>query len=195
MNSASERVALARALHDGLAQDLVALRFRIEYLAEDASLMPSLSRELKRISLEISQMTEKVRQELFNLRDLQESEFLTHLERLAELHRSEIPISLHISPELLPPHLAQLFMQITEELIRNTLSHAGASRIDISITQLENLLQYTFSDDGKGGAREGEQRYGLTGIRESVELSGGTFEIIDKGGTTICLNFLGEKYL
>lgn len=195
MDSASERIALARALHDGLAQDLVALRFRIEHLAEDESLNLSISRELKRISMTISQMTEKVRQELFDLRELQEGQSMAHFDSLIERYQNDVPIFLDISPKLPSLQLPQLFIQITEELIRNTLKHAGASRIDISIRQLENLLQYTFSDDGGGGAREGSQRYGLTGIRESVELNGGRFEIIDKNGTTICLTFPREEFL
>lgn len=195
MDSAGERIALARALHDGLAQDLVALRFRIEHLAEDQTLDLLLARELKRISREISEMTEKVRQELFDLRELHENRFMAHFEQLFERHRNDIPIYLDISPELSSLDHAELFIHITEELIRNTLAHAGASRIDISITQSENLLQYIFSDNGCGGAREGSQRYGLTGIRESVELKGGRFEIIDKNGTTICLNFPNEKFL
>lgn len=195
MDSAGERIALARALHDGLAQDLVALRFRIENLAEDTSLNISFARELKRISLEISQMTEKVRQELFDLREVSENEFFTDFERLIENHRDEIPIFLDTPLEQPPLQLAPLFLQCTEELIRNTVKHAGATRIEISMMQLENQLQYRFSDDGCGGAHERDQRYGLTGIRESVELNGGRYEIFDKDGTTICLSFPKEGFL
>lgn len=89
----------------------------------------------------------------------------------------------------MPSHLYELFLHITPELIRNTLKHAGASRIDIALAQLENSLQFSFSDDGRGGAHESELRYGLTGIREMVELNQGNFTIINEGGTTICLSF------
>jgi signal transduction histidine kinase len=95
----------------------------------------------------------------------------------------------------MPAHLHELFLHITPELIRNTLKHAGASRIDIALTQLENSLQFNFSDDGRGGAHESELRYGLTGIRELVELNKGSFAIIDEGGTKICLKFPSEKFL
>jgi NarL family two-component system sensor histidine kinase LiaS len=193
MGSASERIEVARALHDGLAQDLVALRFRTEFLADSPAIGIAESRELRKLALEISQLTEKVRRELFNLRDRQPLDFLTALEALLNSYQSEINVELKSSFEAISDDLGQLILDITPELIRNTLNHAGASRIDIAIAQMENSLQFTFSDDGKGGAHEGGLRYGLTGVRESVELCGGTFTLIDKGGTEICLNFPNER--
>ena len=189
MDSTSERVALARALHDGIAQDLVALRFRIEFLADSSSLNTDDSRELKRISLEISQLTEKVRQELFNLREPTGKDFLGRYESLVMKYQSQIPINFRCNLDSVPNPLHVLLLQISEEMIRNTITHAGASHIEISLLQKENSIQFLFSDDGVGGAREGGNRFGLTGIRESVELCGGSFTISDKGGTQICLDF------
>jgi signal transduction histidine kinase len=152
------------------------------------------SRELRKMALEISQLTEKVRLELFNLRESQPLDFLTALQSLINGYQSEIDCELKSSFNAIPHDLAELLLDITPELIRNTLNHAGASRIDITITQIENSLQFQFADDGKGGAREGGLRYGLTGVRESVELCGGTFTLIDMGGTEICLNFPTERF-
>jgi signal transduction histidine kinase len=145
------------------------------------------------MAVEISQLTEKVRRELFNLRDRQPLDFLTALELLIKPYQSEIDVELKSSYEAISDDLGRLILDITPELIRNTLTHAGASRIDIAITQMENSLQFQFADNGKGGAHEGGLRYGLTGVRESVELCGGTFTLIDKGGTEICLNFPKER--
>ena len=200
MDSASERIALARALHDGFAQDLVALRFRVEFLADSASIDGKDAQELKKISLEISQITEKVRRELFNLREPVASrqdaaDFDASFENVIAPFRNQIEIDYTSSYLSLPAHLYELLLHVTPELIRNTLKHAGASRIDIGIAQLENSLQFNFSDNGSGGAQESELRYGLTGIRELVELNQGNFSIINKGGTEICLNFPGQGSL
>ncbi len=194
MDSASERIALARAIHDGFAQDLVALRFRVEFLADSQSINGKDSLELKKISLEISQITEKVRRELFNLREPLSSrqdaaDFDASIENMIAPFRNQIEIDYTSSYLSLPAHLCELLLNVTPELIRNTLKHAGASRIDIAIAQSENSLQFTFSDNGSGGAQESELRYGLTGIRELVELNQGNFSIINKGGAEICLNF------
>ena len=54
MDSASERIALARALHDGLTQDLVALRFHTEFLADNPAIGIAESRELRKMAFEIS---------------------------------------------------------------------------------------------------------------------------------------------
>jgi two-component system, NarL family, sensor histidine kinase LiaS len=198
LDSAGERIALARALHDGLAQDLVALRYRVEFLADSTTLDISHSRELKRISLEISEITARVRDELFNLREPQllrqkSSDFLLGFEDLISPYRRQISIRLKSNFGSMPAHLGDLISHITHELIRNTLRHAGASLIEIEIMQRKNSLQFNFSDNGVGGARESEHRFGLTGIRELVELNLGSFSIIDKGGTCICLNFLNKK--
>jgi signal transduction histidine kinase len=200
LDSASERIALARALHDGFAQDLVALRFRVEFLADSASIDGKDAQELKKISLEISQITEKVRRELFNLREPVASrqdaaDFDASFENVIAPFRNQIEIDYTSSYLSLPAHLYELLLHVTPELIRNTLKHAGASRIDIGIAQLENSLQFNFSDNGSGGAQESELRYGLTGIRELVELNQGNFSIINKGGTEICLNFPGQGSL
>ena len=194
MDSTSERIALARDLHDGLAQDLVALRFRVEFLADSPTIDVKDAQELKRISLEISQITEKVRRELFNLRELVGSrqdaaDFDASIGNVIAPFRNQIEIDCTSSFLSLPAHFCELLLHVTPELIRNTLKHAGASRIEIAITQLENSLQFSFSDDGRGGAHESDLRYGLTGIRELVELNQGNFSIVDKCGTTICLNF------
>lgn len=194
MDSASERIALARALHDGFAQDLVSLRFRVEYLADSPSITGKDAHELKKISLEIAQITAKVRRELFNLREPMgpkngARDLDLSLERVIASFRSQIIIDYKSSNLSLPAHICELLLHVTPELIRNTLKHAGASRIDIAIVQAENSLQFIFSDNGIGGAQESDFHYGLTGIRELVELNQGNFTIIDKDGTNICLNF------
>jgi signal transduction histidine kinase len=198
LDSASERIAIARALHDGFAQDLVALRYRVEFLADSPTIDVSDARELKKISIEISHITEDVRRELFNLREpmlstAESSDFPSAIESLIEPFRTQIEIDFHSDSALIPPRLCELFIYITPELIRNTLSHAGASRIAITITQLENSLQFNFSDNGRGGAGESELRYGLTGIRELVEINQGSFSIDNKGGSEICLSFPSKE--
>lgn len=194
MDSASERIAIARALHDGFAQDLVALRYRIEFLADSPTIDIHDARELKKISIEISQITEDVRRELFNLREPllsthEGSNFPAAFENLIEPFRTQIEIEFKTDLTSIPLDLCELFLDITPELIRNTVKHAGASRIDIAITQLENSLQFTFSDNGRGGAGESELRYGITGIRELAKINRGSFSITNKGGSQICLNF------
>ena len=198
MDSASERIAIARALHDGFAQDLVALRYRVEFLADSPTIDENDARELKKISIEISQITENVRRELFNLREPMlsshdGSDFPTVMKSALEPFRTQIEIEFKPVLFSIPAHLCELFIYITPELIRNTLTHAGATRIEIALAQLENSLEFTFSDNGRGGAGESVLRYGLTGIRELVEINQGSFSINNKDGSEICLNFPREE--
>lgn len=186
---ASERISLARALHDGIAQDLVALRFRIEYLAGAPNLPIHATQELRRISLEISSLTEKVRDELYDLHRPSSLTLEQELRALIEIHSKEILFKLSFSFGATSTQLAQVILSMTVELIRNTLTHARATLIELSIVQLEESIQYSFSDNGLGGAHESAGRFGLSGVRESVELLGGDFQIRDEGGTQICALF------
>lgn len=190
---ASERISLARALHDGIAQDLVALRFRIEYLAGAENLPVESAQELRRISLEISSLTEKVRNELYDLHHPSNLTLENELRALIEIHSKEILFKLSFSFDSAPDSLARVIISMTLELIRNTLTHARATRIELEIIEVEESLQYSFSDNGLGGAHESAGHFGLSGIRESVELLGGDFQIKDEGGTKICALFPIQK--
>ena len=191
---ASERISLARALHDGIAQDLVALRFRIEYLAGAENLPATSARELRRIALEISSLTAKVREELFDLHNPLQLSLEDEIKALAEIHSKSISFKIDCDIETPPTPIARVILSMAVELIRNTLLHARANHIEIAIKQVEGSVKFLFSDNGVGGARESEGHFGLTGIRESVELLGGFFEIREEGGTRICALFPIPEY-
>ena len=67
--------------------------------------------------------------------------------------------------------------RILQEAITNALKHSGASRIDVRIDHSSSALEITVFDDGAGPAsgRIGSG-HGLIGMRERVELFGGSME-------------------
>lgn len=64
----NERVRLAQDLHDGIAQDLVGLGYRIDALVAAIGTPHEIRAELRTIRFAMSDLVEKVRGEIFELR-------------------------------------------------------------------------------------------------------------------------------
>jgi len=83
--------------------------------------------------------------------------------------------------------------RVAQEALNNVARHAQASRVDASIQKLPNAVRLQIKDDGKSFAVERvlhagkNQRLGLLGMRERVEMVGGRFtvESTPGHGTTI----------
>lgn len=66
--SANERVRLAQELHDGISQDLVGLGYRIDSLVAAVGTPTEMRAELRTLRFAISDLVDKVRAEIFELR-------------------------------------------------------------------------------------------------------------------------------
>ena len=66
--SADERVRLAQELHDGIAQDLVGLGYSIDSLVAAAGTPVEIRAELRTLRFAMSDLVDKVRGEIFELR-------------------------------------------------------------------------------------------------------------------------------
>ena len=75
-----------------------------------------------------------------------------------------------------------------QEALTNAVRHAGASRISIDVKEHDGCVEVAVSDDGRGFDPETTDGggFGLTGMRERVELADGELDI-DSGpsGTTV----------
>jgi signal transduction histidine kinase len=80
--------------------------------------------------------------------------------------------------------------RVFQEALTNVLRHAEATKIDINLEKEDNELVLTISDNGRGiTADERSERLslGLLGMRERVNLIGGTIDItgVEGKGTEI----------
>ena len=169
----SERIKIAQELHDGIAQDLVALSYSLDLLLAAPDTPNDTRIEIRSILFKVSTIINSVRTEIFNLR----AEELTSLEQslqalLRELHSS---IELKISEKdcALSTDVRQELLAISRELLRNTVKHSGASVIEIHIEKSENGVRYTYFDDGSGMNSSTDFGLGLSGVRERSASIGG----------------------
>src|SRR5690606_1809151 len=79
--------------------------------------------------------------------------------------------------------------RVAQEALANVARHARASQVDINIQSKDGRILMEISDDGQGfnlGAEAKAKkrgRLGLLGMRERVEMIGGTFAIHSQNGT------------
>jgi signal transduction histidine kinase len=103
----NERVALAQELHDGIAQDLVALGFSIDSVIS-GQVDASIKNELRAIRFTVTDLIDKVRKEIH------------------ELRVADYPTTLATTPSI-----NREVLMIVQEILRNTLEHSGATSFEI----------------------------------------------------------------
>lgn len=148
----STRIELARDLHDSLAQDLVLIGFQLDLLVAEIPL--EFRAETRAIRFAVNEAIKKVRQELFNLRQIEQFDE-------ARFKRQANPLQLEVQGDV--NSLTKSQRRIVDELVRNAATHSKGHRITVEISHCKIVV----SDDGQG----------LHGISELVEELGGALSI------------------
>lgn len=185
----SERSRLAKELHDGVANDLLGLIFQL-----DTDMNKSL-------------IAEKLGEAYNAVRDLSHQlipPVLTHVtlanvledfvrkQNQANTSSVELSLSLEQAWEALPPNYALEAYRIIQEAVSNALKYARATRIEVTISFVDNILAGSVSDDGIGIDRPvRSEGIGLRVMRERAEQMGSTLQIdsVPGEGTRIAFRF------
>ena len=181
MNSSpnSERTRLARELHDGLAQELASLGYRLDQIIGSNNLDNRNRTPLRQIRFSISGLINQVRDEIFELRTNEIKTFKAQLDQQLStiLSHSDITYEIHGEIEVKSNQRFEIIRAV-RELIFNAMRHADCSVIQIRLTS----NQIEIEDNGVGGVIEKQNSYGLLGVRERLAEIGALIEI--KSGST-----------
>ena len=147
---ADERARVAREIHDGLAQYLFAISTQVNMLETGAPLEEVLPR-LKRAAASAQQ---EARFAVLALSSAGGSaRFDSALRRYVEVLTADgaLDVELDVDPQvrLAPDEQIEVF-RIVQEGLGNARRHAGASHVEVSITQRAGRRIVTVSDDGVG---------------------------------------------
>ena len=182
-----ERLRITRELHDGIAQDLVALGYRLDLILSDSSLSGATRAQVRSSRLEIESLIGKVRREILELRRSSARPLHQEIEALTREICTGIEISCEVEEvPLESSHHAEL-LAITAEILRNAMKHAGANLIAIHLYPLNNRTYLEIRDDGVGGVSMKSEHWGLQGVNERVDALGGAIKIDSADGTRICI--------
>jgi two-component system, NarL family, nitrate/nitrite sensor histidine kinase NarX len=205
MTLLEERNAIARELHDSLAQSLSYMKIQLARL--QAVLPEELSQSdagqiARAIREGIDSAYRQLRELLTTFRTSVHARGLAAtLEEVAEelSSRSEVQISvdnrirrvrLTVNEEL---HVGQ----IVREALTNVVRHARASSALVTLSSNEREVTVTIADDGRGITTEtgGEHHYGLSIMRERSRSLGGRLEIrSNEPGSCIVLTFVPASF-
>ena len=172
-----ERIRIAQELHDGIAQDLVALSYSLDLLLSQPE-TPDVTRiEIRNLIFKVSKMIESVRSEIFDLRSKAKQSHNQSLQLLLEDLQSKIDLKVTIEECGLNNRVEDELLAISRELLRNTVKHSGAGGIEISIRKSENGCTYSYQDDGNGFTTFDSSGFGILGIQERCAAIGGELSV------------------
>jgi PAS domain S-box-containing protein len=191
-----ERRRIARELHDGTTQSLVALS------AELTGLEKTLHDPDATVVRKVRYSRELVKQSLDEIRTVS---YLLHPPLLDELGldtalrgyvegfsaRSEIQVSLHLPPDLgeLSRDLQLAIFRVVQESLANVHRHSGSRSASIHLTMTPDQLTLEIADQGRGMSSVlpiSRAGVGINSMRERIRQLGGRCEIESSGrGTTV----------
>jgi len=181
--SMSTRLELARDIHDGIAQDLVALGYELDLLLGKSDSTVESRREIRTVRFRVDDLISKVRREMYELRDPKTLSLQEELAAVAKEICGEQLAKFEIAQFDIPSAIQSELKAIAIELLRNAKAHSRASQIELNLGAVENRTYLEVRDNGVGGAKVDISRLGLVGISERVNSLNGNFEISssDKG--------------
>jgi len=176
---------VARELHDGIAQDLVALGYSLDLLLATDGLPQSARLSIRESRLQVDELMRKVRSEIFNLRSQSQQSISTQLQSLISQEYSDFELELDIEPASAPPEVGHEIIAIAREILRNVRLHSRATRIGITLYPVNNRIYLQICDNGIGGAIMKDGRWGMTGISERIAKLGGSIVIENNSATNL----------
>jgi PAS domain S-box-containing protein len=190
-----ERRRIAVEVHDGIGQNLAYCKLKVGQLQRTA---PALCGPLGEIMATIECCIRTSRSLSFELSpavlfDIGLEPALQWLARL-QADRHALPISVTAdSNKELPLPLRILLFQAARELLANVVKHAGASHVEISLSETRKSVIIAVRDDGVGFIvpalgtfSESTSGFGLFNVQEQLHNAGGSLRIrsVPGAGTT-----------
>ncbi len=154
---AMERMRVARELHDGAIQSLIATEMQVDVLRRRAA------NSSNGLGTELAKIQEALHQEIISLRELMlqtrplnldPRQFVEFLADLVERFRRETGICVNLVTELeevrLPPNVLRELGRIVQEALVNARKHSRARNILVSLGYKDGHCRIVIDDDGQG---------------------------------------------
>ncbi|WP_300004358.1 nitrate/nitrite two-component system sensor histidine kinase NarX [uncultured Cedecea sp.] len=197
-----ERSAIARELHDSIAQSLSCLKMQVSCLQMQSEALPGEMQTL------LGQMRNELNTSWLQLRELLTTFRLQLTEpglrpaleacsrEFSEKLGFTVSLDYQVPPYCVPSHQAIHLVQITREALNNSLKHAGATACGINVIYNNNQITLTLWDNGRGISDNGERKnhYGMIIMRDRAQSLKGDYQVSTRpgGGTQIIVSFHPE---
>jgi len=181
----AERERIARDLHDVLGHTLSVITLKSELAGK------LIERDPQRAAKEIREVEDISRQALSDVRDTIRGYRANGLaaelaQAKATLEVAGVSVQCDAATTLQIPAVQESVLSLAvREGVTNVVRHARATRCSLRVEQQSGMCRLEIVDDGRGFSTiEGN---GLRGMRERVEMLGGTLERRNQSGTTLTI--------
>ena len=189
----AERRRIQRVLHDGVQQEIVALSARAGLVREQL---------LRGDPAAADRLADMQRDLASTLRDVREIAYAIHppvltdhglLEAIeAQSSRLALPMAVRADPRLRGVRFGEQIeataWYVLAEALSNVVKHAGASEVQVSLSQEDGRLGLVIRDDGRGFDLDRPRGLGLTSLSDRLDTVGGSLSISSGAGlgTSVC---------
>jgi signal transduction histidine kinase len=195
-----ERKRISRELHDLVAQTLTSINVHLTTLKlESAQHAGNLKRNITRTQKLVERSVDKVHRFARELRPavLDDLGLIPALRSFIESFAKDAGVRVKMTAcatvEQLNNDRRTVLYRVAQEALTNVARHARAGNVTVEIRELPGAIRMRIHDDGRSFDVERllhsrrSRRMGLLGMRERVEVVGGTFAIesVPGKGTTV----------
>jgi signal transduction histidine kinase len=184
-----ERRRIARELHDGLGQYLIAAKINLDMHLRSNGDGGTFFREAQQL-IEHAIADTRALSHLLHPPLLDEVGFVSAARLYVEGFgkRSGIAATLDVreEPQRLPAGIETALFRILQEALTNVHRHSGSQSVEVRLARDRPCVVLAIQDHGKGISQESLQRFrqsgpnlgvGLAGMRERVKEFGGTLQL------------------
>jgi signal transduction histidine kinase len=182
-----ERRRLARDLHDGMQTRLLLLAMSANELSEESQLAEGERERLRKLERELVGAADDLRTFAHGFLPpaLVERGIYAATADLADSYPGAVDPQIDAGAERPPAQVETAAYFVVSEALANSLKHAGADSVRLSLARENGSLLIEVEDDGRGGASPDGS--GIVGIRDRVEALDGTLALTSppRGGTLL----------
>lgn len=192
----TERERLAKELHDGVCNNLLALEMNLKTLSGKKNDFKEPLSLLTETRMSVRNVSHDLMPPVFQYATIDEmlSDYTSHIDLpgYADLCYSSTEGT---DWTLVPQQVGYEIYRIVQEALNNSVKHSSASFIEVSLLYKVNFVQITVKDNGKGFDLTGKYKgIGLRTIAERAKSIGGDLTIESgKDGTKISVTINIDK--
>jgi signal transduction histidine kinase len=184
-----ERAAIAREIHDDVGGSLTAVKFDLAWIDRHAQ-EPEVRQRVAAALETVNSAIEASQRIMHNLRPaILEQGLVAALQWMTARfeRRTGIEAALRVGEERLelPSGVPLVAYRTAQEALTNVSKHAGATRVDIELSQDSGVLTLEIRDNGRGIAPADlakERSFGIRGLHERAATVGGWVDLSSAPG-------------
>jgi signal transduction histidine kinase len=191
--TSEERSRLAREMHDGVAQEVVALGYLVDEI-ESQTREPAALDTAAVLRDEISRVVAELRFSIYDLRhEVADQDLAGAISDYVKETAAGTDLRVHLSFDeqgpALPQRVQAEVLRVAQEAINNVRKHARAINLWVSFATDGDFVHLVVEDDGIGSAGPKPRHYGMHTMSERAERIGAELTVANRrdGGTVVSL--------